>query len=188
MMHLILFPFIITYAIGSIPFGFILYWTINKGDIRTQGSGNIGATNVYRTGGKSMAFLVLLGDVLKGALPFYFFPDVDPRLLLTAAVLGHVFPLWLKFKGGKGVATALGALLTGFPVIGSGVAVLWLLVAGVSKKSSLAALIGFATAPLWALLFYSPTLALYMAGLWAFLLWTHRTNLRRLWQGDEKSL
>lgn len=185
------FPFfslLISYALGSIPFGYILSHFVGNRDIRAHGSGNIGATNVYRTGGKLLAFLTLLGDALKGVLPFYFFPTTDPRLLLATVVIGHVFPVWLKFKGGKGVATALGALLAGFPLVGSSVSVLWLLITITTKVSSLAALIAFATAPLWGLLFHSPTLALYMVGLWAFLLWTHRTNLRRLWQGEEKPL
>jgi acyl phosphate:glycerol-3-phosphate acyltransferase len=181
-------PLLASYTLGSIPFGYILSRFFGKGDIRTQGSGNIGATNVYRTGGKHLALLTLAGDILKGVLPFYLFPTTNPQLLLATVVIGHVFPVWLKFKGGKGVATALGALLAGFPIIGSGVAILWLLTALVTKTSSLSALIAFATAPLWGLFFYSSTLALYMVGLWSFLLWTHRTNLRRLWQGEEKPL
>ncbi|MEI8294915.1 MAG: glycerol-3-phosphate 1-O-acyltransferase PlsY [Alphaproteobacteria bacterium] len=188
MIHFPLFALLITYTIGSIPFGYILSLVFGGKDIRTQGSGNIGATNVYRNLGKTLAFLTLLGDVLKGALPFYLFPETDPRLLLAAVVVGHVFPVWLKFNGGKGVATSLGALLAGFPIVGSGVALLWLLVAVLSKTSSLAALIAFATAPLWAWFFYSPAAALYMAGLWGFLLWTHRTNICRLWHSNETSL
>lgn len=180
----ICFAVFVAYGLGSIPFGLILNRYAGGGDIRTVGSKNIGATNVLRTGRKGIAALTLVLDVAKGALPLLLF-SAHPQLLISAAVLGHVFPVWLRFKGGKGVATAMGGLLCAYPIVGLGTLTMWGAILWQSRISSVAALLSFGTAPLWACFYHSWTLALFLLGLWLFLVWTHRQNVLRLWQGIE---
>ena len=144
---------VIGYMFGSIPFGLVLSYLFGYGDIRTIGSGNIGATNVLRTGNKILAFLTLVLDAGKGAIPiglFFIFNQFiyQPVELLTialGAILGHNFPIWLKFKGGKGIATTFGTLLAATPVIGLIACLVWLVSAKVTRISSLSALISLAT-------------------------------------------
>jgi len=177
------------YLCGSIPFGLLLTRLAGTADIRSLGSGNIGATNVLRTGRKGLAAATLLGDMLKGTLAVltaYHFGG--PKLGLVAgggAFLGHLFPLWLGFKGGKGVATYIGVLLGLAWPAALAFGAIWLAVAALTRYSSLAALIASAATPvlLWA--FGKATAAALFAPL-TLLIWiTHRENIARLVQGTE---
>jgi glycerol-3-phosphate acyltransferase PlsY len=178
-----------SYILGSIPFGFIFAKLAGAGDIRKIGSGNIGATNVLRTGKKWAAAATLLFDGLKGAaavlLAWEFLPPGCEIFAALAAVLGHIFPVWLRFKGGKGVATFLGVTIALYWPVGLLVAATWLLAALVWRISSLSALIAIALSPAYFLLFrhadYAP-LALLLAALIFFM---HRENIRRLLRGEE---
>ena len=139
---------IISYLMGSIPFGFILTKIFLKKDIREIGSGNIGATNALRTGNKLIGYSTLLLDVMKAILPVLYVKIIHPELIYIAslcAFLGHVFPVWLKFKGGKGVATYVGILFTINIFLGFIFCVSWLLIFLISKYSSLSSLIGSLT-------------------------------------------
>jgi glycerol-3-phosphate acyltransferase PlsY len=175
------------YLCGSIPFGVILTRIAGAEDIRTIGSGNIGATNVLRTGRKWLAAATLLGDVLKGTLAVLPFVSLHaPLIPLIAgfgAFIGHLFPVWLKFKGGKGVATYLGVLAALAWPVAIVFALIWLAIAGLSRYSSLAALIASAATPV----------ALFINGqqptafaLLTIILWIrHRENIARLLSGAE---
>ena len=143
---------IISYLMGSIPFGFILTKIFLKKDIREIGSGNIGATNALRTGNKLIGYSTLLLDVMKAILPVLYVKINHPELIYIAslcAFLGHVFPIWLKFKGGKGVATYVGILFTINILLGFIFCVTWLLIFLISKYSSLSSLIGSLTIPVY---------------------------------------
>ena len=149
---------IISYLMGSIPFGLILTKIFLKKDIRKIGSGNIGATNALRTGNKLIGYSTLLLDVIKAILPVLYVKINYPELIYIAslcAFLGHVFPVWLKFKGGKGVATYVGILFTINILLGFIFCVSWLLIFLISKYSSLSSLIGSLTIP--CLLYTSPS-------------------------------
>ena len=178
----------IGYLLGAIPFGLILTRMAGHGDIRQIGSGNIGATNVLRTGNKGLAAVTLLLDGAKGALAVLLFAGIDANAALLAglaAVVGHNFPVWLRFKGGKGVATSLGVLLAAAWPVGLLTCVTWLAAAFLTRISSLAALIGLAASPLFALwLADGPTagLAAVLAVLGAL---RHHENIRRLLKGEE---
>jgi glycerol-3-phosphate acyltransferase PlsY len=189
------------YLLGSIPFGLLLTRLAGLGDIRRIGSGNIGATNVLRTGRRGLALATLLLDAAKGAaalLLAYRFYGEDMALAAGAgALLGHVFPVWLGFKGGKGVATALGLLLAAAWPIGALACLTWLLVAALFRFSSLAALVAVAMAPVYAWGFDRAALppwgspvayaAVAMLGVAiAVLVWIrHAANIRRLGNGTE---
>jgi glycerol-3-phosphate acyltransferase PlsY len=137
-------PFLIGYLLGSIPFGLLLTSAAGLGDIRKQGSGNIGATNVLRTGNKKLAAATLLLDALKGVVAVMicgFFGPIAAVAAAMGAVIGHMFPIWLKFKGGKGVATSIGVLLGLSWPVGAIVCALWLAIAAAFRYSSLAALL-----------------------------------------------
>ena len=143
---------IISYLMGSIPFGFILTKIFLKKDIREIGSGNIGATNALRTGDKLIGYSTLLLDIIKAILPVLYVKINHPELIYIAslcAFLGHVFPVWLKFKGGKGVATYVGILFTINILLGFIFCVSWLLIFLISKYSSLSSLIGSLTIPVY---------------------------------------
>lgn len=180
--------FVLAYLLGSVPFGLVLTRLARLGDIRAIGSGNIGATNVLRTGRKGLAAATLLLDGGKGAAAVLIAAAFGPDMAVLAAagaVLGHCFPVWLKFKGGKGMATALGTWLAlSWPVglIACGV---WLLVAAASRYSSLATLVAIAAAPLAAWRIDGPQFA--ELGLFiAVLVWIrHHQNIRRLLRGEE---
>lgn len=181
------------YLLGSVPFGLLLVKAAGMGDIRTVGSGNVGATNVLRTGRKGLALATLLLDSGKGAAAALIAWGLGGDILWALAagafaVLGHNFPLWLKFKGGKGVATTLGVILvTAWPV---GLAVLstWLVVAALFRYSSLAALMALALAPVYAWVF-SDLQHITTYGLLAVLAWImHRDNIRRLLNGSETKI
>jgi glycerol-3-phosphate acyltransferase PlsY len=177
------------YLLGSIPFGLFFAWVSGAGDVRKIGSGNIGATNVLRTGKKWAAAATLICDGAKGAAAvliakFFLMPGAEIFAAL-AAVLGHLFPLWLSFKGGKGVATFLGVCLALYWPVGLCVCATWLLTALVWRISSLSALIAIALSPVYFFGFgqrdYAP-LALVLAALIFFM---HRENIRRLLSGQE---
>jgi glycerol-3-phosphate acyltransferase PlsY len=176
------------YLIGSIPFGLLLTKAAGLGDIRQVGSGNIGATNVLRTGRKGLAAATLILDGLKGAVAVLvarqFLGDQDV-VVGTAAVLGHLFPVWLGFRGGKGVATGLGVLLAAAWPVGLACCALWLVAAKVLKMSSAAALTAFAAAPLFALVLSSADHALMALLIAVLVFWRHEANIRRLLTGTE---
>jgi len=180
------------YLLGSIPFGVILTRAFGAGDLRQIGSGNIGATNVLRTGRKGLAVATLLLDGAKGAvavlLARYFVPELgDDGAMIAgaAAMIGHCYPVWLKFRGGKGVATLLGlALALAWP-IGLVFAVVWLGTVVLLRISSLGGMLGAVSAPIAALAFGYPVYAIGLAGLAVIVLWRHRENIVRLRAGTE---
>lgn len=176
------------YLLGSIPFGLLLTKAAGFGDIRTIGSGNIGATNVLRTGNKKLALATLLLDGGKGAGAAVIAAHFDPRLGIIAggaALLGHLFPVWLRFKGGKGVATTLGTLLAINWMVGIAVCVTWLIIAFSFRISSLAALVAIALSPLYAYLLGTPA-QIVLAAFAAVLVWVrHHENIGRLLKGNE---
>ena len=177
------------YLCGSIPFGLILTRLAGTADIRSIGSGNIGATNVLRTGKKGLAAATLIGDALKGTLAVLIIEHFGGReLALVAAAgafLGHLFPVWLGFKGGKGVATYIGLLLGLAWPIAIAFCLIWLAVAALTRYSSLAALVAAAAAPVLLLGLGLPAEAA-LFGLLTLLTWImHRANIGRLVQGTE---
>ena len=181
--------FVLGYLLGSIPFGLILTRAAGAPDVRTIGSGNIGATNVLRTGRKGLAATTLVLDMLKGTaavlLAAHFATPTAALIAGLGAFLGHLFPLWLNFKGGKGVAVYIGILLGLYWPAALIFGAVWLAVAFVSRYSSLAALIASALTPLalW-LLGQTDAAALFL--LLSVLLWImHRANIARLLQGSE---
>jgi glycerol-3-phosphate acyltransferase PlsY len=176
------------YLLGSIPFGVLITRFAGLGDVRSIGSGNIGATNVLRTGRKGLAAATLLGDALKGTVAVLIACRWGPNLAILAALgafLGHLFPVWLTFKGGKGVATYLGCLLGLSPLAALGFAAVWLLVAVATRYSSLSALIAGTATPVILWLLGERQMAELFVLLTAVLLWTHRHNIARLRAGTE---
>jgi acyl phosphate:glycerol-3-phosphate acyltransferase len=177
------------YFCGSIPFGLILTRLAGLGDIRSVGSGNIGATNVLRTGNKSIAALTLLFDALKGFLPVFI--AHRPELMIAAAVgalAGHLLPVWLKFNGGKGVATLVGITFGFAWQLGLVFAFIWLAIAFLSRFSSLAALLASAASPFFALFMGHGNYALPL-GAFAVIIWyRHRENIARLIKGTESKI
>ncbi|MER0238110.1 glycerol-3-phosphate 1-O-acyltransferase PlsY [Fulvimarina sp. MAC8] len=179
---------ILGYLSGSVPYGLIFAKLFGLGDIRKIGSGNIGATNALRTGNKGMAFLTLLGDVLKATVPVLVFMPLGilcAAIAGLAAFVGHCYPVWLRFGGGKGVATYIGVLLGLLPWLALVFAVFWLSVAKLSRYSSLAALVATVAVPIAALLLGAPTIAFFTGLMTAIVFWRHRTNIRRLLDGTE---
>jgi len=179
---------VLGYLLGSVPFGLVLTRVAGLGDIRRIGSGNIGATNVLRTGRKGLAAATLLLDGGKGAAAVLIARHWGPDMAILAgcgAMLGHLFPVWLGFKGGKGVATGLGALLALDWRIGLIACAVWLLAAFLFRYSSLAAMLAFAAAPVAAWLIATRQLAAVALFL-AVLVWLrHHQNIRRLLTGQE---
>ncbi|MGH6726277.1 MAG: glycerol-3-phosphate 1-O-acyltransferase PlsY [Pseudolabrys sp.] len=181
--------FLIGYQFGAIPFGLLLMRMAGGPDLRTVGSGNIGATNVLRTGHKGLAAATLICDALKGTVAVWLaahYSGAEAGLWAGAgAFAGHLFPIWLKFKGGKGVATYIGVLI-GLCWQGAVIfCAIWLAVAGISRYSSLAALIASALTPpaLW--LFGQPNIATLCLAMSALMWLMHRANIRRLLKGSE---
>lgn len=177
------------YLLGSVPFGLVITRALGLGDLRRIGSGNIGATNVLRTGNKGAALATLLLDSGKGAIAVLaarMLAGEDAALVAgVAAFLGHLYPVWLGFKGGKGVATFLGTLLALSWPLGLIACGTWLAVAGASRISSMSALIAAAlTAPV-ALLLDQPRLALACLIMAALIVWRHRANIARIRAGTE---
>jgi len=182
---------VVGYLVGSIPFGFVLTRLTGKGDIRDIGSGNIGATNVLRTGSKGLAALTLLLDGGKGAAAALFMGQWGLDMALLAglfAVIGHDFPIWLKFRGGKGVATTIGVLLALAWPVGLITCAIWLAVAVTSRYSSLAALVSLAASP-FVMFWLADTPRTVIAVLMALLAFArHHENIRRLLKGEESRI
>lgn len=183
---------IATYLFSSIPFGLLLAKWFGLGDVRNIGSGNIGATNVLRTGNKKAAILTLLFDCLKGAIPVllcsYLLSGYEYSIGFLA-VFAHIFSIYLKFRGGKGVATALGVYLAWNWIFGICILLVWLLVAKLSKISSLAAIVAVVVAPLLVLILKIDTnLIPYSVLIAALILFTHRDNIKRLLNKKESSI
>jgi glycerol-3-phosphate acyltransferase PlsY len=180
------------YLLGSIPFGLLLTRMAGLGDVRQIGSGNIGATNVLRTGRKGLAAATLLLDAGKGAAAVLIAKMWGPDMALVAAfgaVVGHLFPVWLGFKGGKGVATTLGVLLALSLPVGAACCALWLLVAGVFRYSSLAALFAVGAAPLLSWFLLGDLQMVQLTAVLAALVWLrHHENIRRLLKGEESKI
>jgi len=180
------------YLLGSIPFGVLLTRAFGAGDLRQIGSGNIGATNVLRTGRKGLAAATLVLDGAKGAvavlLARHFVPQLGDHAAMiagAAAMIGHCYPVWLKFRGGKGVATLLGlALALAWPV-GLVFAAVWLGTVLLLRISSLGGMAGAVAAPVAALALGYPVYAVGLAGLAVIVLWRHRENIARLRAGTE---
>ena len=184
------------YFLGSLPFALILPKIFGYGDIRKIGSGNVGATNVLRTGNKYLAFIVLCLDVLKGLLPFIilnlYFDELD--MLLTVllchfTILGHIFPIWLKFKGGKGVATYIGFLFGLNMILGISFLIIWMVIALISRYSSLSSLITSLIAPIY-FFFINPNyyIGFFLFYLFLIILLKHSENIKRLLSGAENKI
>jgi glycerol-3-phosphate acyltransferase PlsY len=181
------------YLLGSIPFGLVLTRMAGLGDIRKIGSGNIGVTNVLRTGRKDLAFMALVGDVGKGALAVFLVSLVYGREAAifagVGAVIGHMFPLWLRFRGGKGVATTLGTLAAVNWIVGLSAALAWLITALIFRISSLAALVAMIVAPLAGFYIAKDPGAGFMALFLTIVVWfAHHANIRRLIAGTEPKI
>jgi acyl phosphate:glycerol-3-phosphate acyltransferase len=181
-----------SYLLGSIPFGLIFGWLAGAGDIRKIGSGNIGATNVLRTGKRWAALATLLADAGKGYVAVWyarraFGIQLFPVLAGLGVVLGHMFPAWLRFKGGKGVATFLGVLfaIDSPPIVAVLSCLTWLTIAWATRYSSVAALAAAILAPLYFLLLGTTLYALLAAVLAILIIFAHRANILRLIRGEE---
>lgn len=181
------------YLLGSIPFGLVLTRMAGLGDIRAIGSGNIGATNVLRTGNKGLALATLILDASKGAIAVgiaLYFTNFNIALIAGfAALVGHLFPVWLKFKGGKGVATTLGTLLALKPLVGLAACGIWLLTALLTRYSSLSAIIAVLASPFVAHFLYDNS---YLDGFCGFVallvVMKHRANIERLIRKEEPKI
>ena len=176
-----------SYLIGSIPFGFILTKIFLKKDIRDIGSGNIGATNVLRTGNKSLGYGTLLLDVSKAVIPVIYTKLNYPDYIFITSMfvfLGHVFPLWLKFKGGKGVAPYVGILFSINLIYGIVFVSIWIITFLISKYSSLASLIASFTIPIY-LLFFNNENLIFFSIMFVLIFYTHRENVKRLKNKEE---
>ena len=177
------------YLLGSIPFGLIITALMGAGDLRKIGSGNIGATNVLRTGRKGLAAATLILDGVKGAVAVFvgerLLPGQGAVLGGVMAFIGHCYPVWLLFKGGKGVATMLGVSLAFFWPVGLVYALVWIGALALSRISSVGGMSAAVAAPVAALLLGHNELVLPLAGMMAILLWKHRPNIVRLVRGAE---
>ena len=179
---------IISYLMGSIPFGFILTKIFLKKDIREIGSGNIGATNALRTGNKIIGYLTLILDILKAVVPVLyvkFFFQESIYISSLCAFLGHVFPIWLKFRGGKGVATYVGILFSINIYFGVIFLVSWAITFLVSKYSSLSSLIASASIPIYLLILSRFDQVFFFTTMFILIFFTHRENIKRLKNKEE---
>tara|TARA_B110000263_G_C15001461_1_gene370698 strand:+ start:35 stop:634 length:600 start_codon:yes stop_codon:yes gene_type:complete len=188
---------IISYLFGSIPFAYILTSIFGYGDIRKIGSGNVGATNVLRTGKKSLAIAVLTLDIFKGFLPITFFLHYDELnytssclfFIGSISIIGHIFPVWLKFKGGKGVATYIGFVFGIDYLLGITFVFSWLVIGYIKKYSSLASIFSLITIPLCAFVFSYDKNTIYILIYVSFLIIIkHTSNIRRLLNGSENKI
>lgn len=182
---------ILGYFLGSIPFGLVLTRFAGAGDLRAIGSGSIGATNVLRTGRKGLAAATLLLDCGKGAAAVFVAEAIQPGLgpmAALAAFLGHCYPVWLRFDGGKGVATALGILLALVWPIALIAATVWLVTAALCRISSLGSLMAAVSAPVAAMVLGEVALLPLLIALALLIVWKHRTNLQRLFAGQEPKI
>lgn len=184
---------IIAYLFGSISSAVVTCKIMGLPDPRTQGSGNPGATNVLRFGGKKAAIITLLGDVLKGVIPvlaakWYGFNTLSLSLITFAAFFGHLFPVFFRFQGGKGVATAFGCLVSIYWGIGVSLMIVWLLMAAIFRYSSLAAIVAAMLAPFSAWYFTNGTFAIMTAAMSSLLIWRHKSNIQKLLAGKEDKI
>ena len=186
--------FVVAYLIGSISSAILICKALGEPDPRSSGSGNPGATNVLRQSGKKAAFFTLAGDVAKGFIPVLLgmVLHLSPLLvsmLAAGAFLGHLYPLFFQFKGGKGVATLVGILFGLSWLLGLGFAATWLMIAGLTRYSSLAALVAAATSPIIALILGTSKIVVVTLGvLAAILVWRHQSNIRKLLSGEESKI
>jgi len=187
----IIIALIFGYILGATPFGVLITRLSGKGDVRAQGSGNIGATNVLRLGSKWLAAATLLGDILKGTLAVILIAKWGPQAAMAAAfgaLLGHIFPIWLKFQGGKGVATYLGTLLGLAWPAGLAFCAIWLLTAAITRISSLSALAAALLIPLGLIWYDQTALGLLYGSMSSILYITHRQNIARLMKKEEPKI
>ena len=179
---------IISYLMGSIPFGFILTKIFLKKDIRDIGSGNIGATNALRTGNKLIGYTTLVLDIFKAIIPVICVKIYFPELIFIAslcAFLGHVFPIWLKFKGGKGVATYVGILFSLNILLGLIFIISWIAVFILTKYSSVSSIIGALSIPLYLVLTEQSNNVIFVIIMFVLIFFTHRENIKRLKNKEE---
>ena len=184
----ILFVGIFCYLLGSIPFGFILTKIFLKKDIRDIGSGNIGATNALRTGNKFIGYTTLFFDIIKAVIPVIYIKINFPDFIYIAslcAFLGHVFPIWLKFKGGKGVATYVGILFAVNIPFGLIFIISWLITFGLSKFSSLSSLVASISIPIYLLILAQFDQVIFFTIMFVLIFFTHRENIKRLRNKEE---
>ncbi|MFD1794569.1 glycerol-3-phosphate 1-O-acyltransferase PlsY [Paracoccus aurantiacus] len=183
---------VLGYLLGSVPFGIVITRLLGLGDLRQIGSGNIGATNVLRTGHKGAALATLLLDSGKGAIAVllarWLGGEAAAVLAGAGALLGHCFPVWLGFRGGKGVATFLGTLIALYWPLGLAACAIWLLSAAIFRISSLSALVSVGTSPLVALLMGKGMIAAAALFMAALIFWRHRENISRLAAGTEPKI
>jgi acyl phosphate:glycerol-3-phosphate acyltransferase len=189
---------VVAYLIGSVSFAVIVSAAMGLEDPRSYGSGNPGATNVLRSGSKKAAILTLLGDAFKGWLPVWFvvhfgarygLDDTSVAIAAVAVFLGHLYPVFFRFKGGKGVATAAGVLLAINPILGLATLLTWLIVAFFTRYSSLAALAAAAFAPIFDGFLFGPhVIALAIVVMSSLLIWRHRGNIAKLIRGEESRI
>ena len=186
---------ILFYFIGSIPFALIVPKLFGLGDIRNIGSGNVGATNVLRTGNKYLAFGVLCCDVLKGLIPFFllnlFFDNIGLLhiiLLCHFAILGHIFPFWLKFKGGKGVATYIGFLFGINLFLGLSFITVWMVIALISRYSSLSSIVASLIAPIYFFINHNNYISIFLLYLSLIIILKHSENIKRLINRTENKI
>jgi len=180
-----------SYLLGSIPFGYLLSKYVLKVDIRELGSGNIGATNVLRTGDKRVALLTLALDMAKAIIPVLIAKialNDHAAAAGVAAVLGHIYPVWLKFEGGKGVASSLGMFMALNFQVGATMVIVWLLVAFLFRYSSLAAICAFIAAPIVAIMIGSDSMVIPAIAITLIVLMKHRSNIKRLVRGEESKI
>jgi len=178
---------IISYLLGSIPFGYILIKFFLKKDIRNIGSGNIGATNVLRSGNKIIGYLTLLLDIIKAIIPVIYIKFNYPDLIYITSLsvfLGHVFPVWLKFKGGKGVATYVGILFSLNIIFGLIFVFSWLITFFISKYSSLSSLLASLSIPIYLIIIKGDQL-IFFSIMFVLIFYTHRENIKRLKNKEE---
>ncbi|MAD14066.1 MAG: acyl-phosphate glycerol 3-phosphate acyltransferase [Pelagibacteraceae bacterium] len=180
-----------SYILGSIPFGLIYTRIAGLGDVRKIGSGNIGATNVLRTGNKKLAVFTLLSDVAKGSIAVLITEKLYSEFILMSFLivyLGHIFPVWLKFKGGKGVATFIGGILVVNYILCIIFLITWAAVVKVFKISSLSAIVAFVATLLATFILYERNLSLLMFFFTIFSIYTHKDNIKRIISGEESKI
>ena len=180
-----------SYILGSIPFGLIYTRIAGLGDVRNIGSGNIGATNVLRTGNKKLAAFTLLSDVAKGSIAILITEKFYSEFILMSFLivyLGHIFPVWLKFKGGKGVATFIGGILVVNYILCIIFLITWAAVVKIFKISSLSAIVAFIATLLTTFILYERNLSLLMFFFTIFSIYTHKDNIKRIISGEESKI
>ena len=190
---MVITPIIIAYFLGSLSSSIIVCKLVSLPDPRQQGSGNPGATNVLRIAGKKYAFITLACDILKGFVAVMIgkilgLNGFELGLVALAAFIGHIYPIYFRFQGGKGVATLIGGILALSPILGLMVILTWIVIAVIFRYSSLAALVAAILAPFYAFLIHQPAYFAGIAMMTLLLLWRHRTNIERLRNGTEPKI